>query len=274
MTAGLTCPSSCLADGTQCATNYVTGPWGGVCPMIPDFCATCCNGSYVTAPPPACAGTQTLCGPGVCNNNGLCDSGETFCNCPSDCSAVCGDGCVTAPEQCEPPGTPTCDLSCQNITIATVCNIFPGMMSVCVAGECCLPDPVNGLPYEVCVPAICDPANVAATCKGLPSIDTCGAPNWSCPGIACGGVCPACPPSCGDISASVGGFGPLGGVCNAFYDTYFVSPATGFQTGNEVYTDSLCTTPVNDMFIREGGGGRVYNMLSGNVIGSDTGNTC
>jgi cysteine-rich repeat protein len=44
-------------------------------------------------------------------------------------SAVCGDGMVQASEQCEPPGTPRCDLSCRRIALGLSCgngSVDPG----------------------------------------------------------------------------------------------------------------------------------------------------
>jgi hypothetical protein len=35
-------------------------------------------------------------------------------------TAVCGDGCVSGTEQCEPPNTTTCDANCQNIVCADI----------------------------------------------------------------------------------------------------------------------------------------------------------
>jgi len=52
-----------------------------------------------------------------CNDDGVCDPGETICECPDDdCPDVCGDGCCTGaedeagcPEDCEAAGGDPCD---------------------------------------------------------------------------------------------------------------------------------------------------------------------
>ena len=71
-----------------------------------------------------------------CKVDGDCNSaaGET-CD-AGDCipaAAVCGDGVVTGAEQCEPPGSATCDAACQNIVPATCGN---GNVETAAGEEC------------------------------------------------------------------------------------------------------------------------------------------
>ncbi len=60
-------------------------------------------------------GTPLAEGAGCKNNTGTCKSG--ICT-----LKTCGNGTVDAGEQCEPPGTATCDAQCQNIVVAACGN--------------------------------------------------------------------------------------------------------------------------------------------------------
>lgn len=129
-------PSSCgngtLDTGEDCDFGTGNGPGTGCetnckfsCTKSPDSCAdtNVCNGAEscqnVTVSgktgQKCSAGTNatkcTACGTGVCNGTGAC------------ASSTCGDGCVDATkgEQCEPPGTSTCDSSCKTI-VPAVCG--------------------------------------------------------------------------------------------------------------------------------------------------------
>jgi cysteine-rich repeat protein len=108
-------------DGTvvapeTCDTGIATG--AGSCPTA----ATCNDGDACTADSlvaggtcmAACANTAIAAGPA----DSCCPSGATIGTDP-DCAASCGDGVVTAPEQCDPPAAGTCSATCQTIVSAT-----------------------------------------------------------------------------------------------------------------------------------------------------------
>ncbi len=105
-------------------------------------------------------GVGPVCGDGIVSGTEKCDTaiaaGQTGA-CPTSCTggdvcaplklqgsdcqaacvatpitvAVCGDGCVTSPETCEPPNTATCDANCHSIVQPTCGN------GVVDAGENC-----------------------------------------------------------------------------------------------------------------------------------------
>ncbi len=78
--------------------------------------------------------------------------------------------------------------------------------------------------------------------------------------------------ACLPVSARVANDGGPSGICNAYCDTYYVSPNPGLQGGNTVYYDAACQSMATEMFVADCGG-QIYSMNSG-VIGAPTGNAC
>ena len=127
------CGNGTIESGEDCDFGTGNGPGTGCeptckfsctkspdsCPAPIDACAgpSSCQAVTVSGKPgQKCAsGTPlakcTACGAG---SGGVCQSGA--CRTPT-----CGDGCVSAPETCEPPSTATCDASCKTV-VAAVCG--------------------------------------------------------------------------------------------------------------------------------------------------------
>jgi cysteine-rich repeat protein len=99
---------SCLPE--VCGDNIVN-------PDAPSS-ETCDDGN--TDPGDGCSATcQLECGNGTLEGEETCDDSGESATCDDDCTAVqCGDGNVneTAGEDCEPPGSATCDENCQDAT--------------------------------------------------------------------------------------------------------------------------------------------------------------
>ena len=126
-------------------------------------------GSFIDAPPPA------VCGNGSMEAPEQCDDSNTL---PGDgCSATCtieeegpqcGDGTVDPPEQCEPPNRRQCDNQCQTIPIPIMCG------NGIVEREQC--DDSNTLPGDGCS-ATCT-IEEAAECGRI--VDAEHPPNGTC----------------------------------------------------------------------------------------------
>ncbi len=241
---GITCDSNCL-NVTSCYLfpgNYALCPGGECCVPDPghqgfEMCTTTCTGCIDD---------------GDCDDGNACTADVCFGgSCQHNSSAVC----VPANQASTPCGNPSID-SCGNLNAAC-----PGSQGCGGSGN----------------PECWDCFNTSGTGQGnfCYSDGTAGQTN------ACTSACalpynlPAQVPmyycvDCGPVTAS---YGPLGNICSTVFDLYYASPATGFQVGNHVFTDSACTTPINGTGIRAGGG-EVFNMINGNEIGPSTGNTC
>ena len=86
------CGNGVLDAGEKCDTGIAPGNAGA--------CPTSCN-----------PGTDP-CNPVKLQGTGC----QAACVATPITVAVCGDGCVTSPETCEPPNTATCDANCKSVT--------------------------------------------------------------------------------------------------------------------------------------------------------------
>lgn len=126
------CGDGLVEGAEQCDFGAGNGPNTGCettcmfsCGKMPDTCpdANTCNGVEVCSTVVVNGGTGQACLAGQqapdCSAcaGGLCKSGA--CN-----ASMCGDGCVDAGmgEQCEPPGSATCDAMCKNVAAVTCGN--------------------------------------------------------------------------------------------------------------------------------------------------------
>jgi hypothetical protein len=105
-------------------------------------------------------GCTSPCGNGTVDAGEECEPPGTT-TCDASCQRVpsCGDGFVDAPEECEPPGTPTCDAACARIPTCGDGIVDPG--------EAC-----DGAPSAECAPAsICGAPGDALACQCCSSGD-------------------------------------------------------------------------------------------------------
>jgi cysteine-rich repeat protein len=134
--AGSNCGNGMLNAGEQCDLGTANNGTGKGCTATCQFECTTAPDSCAAADTNACDGTMkctVATGLGGTGTGQKCVNGAVPAACAtcggtnvcvaSACAAPkCGDGCVTAGEQCEPPGTATCSATCQTITTAVCGN--------------------------------------------------------------------------------------------------------------------------------------------------------
>jgi cysteine-rich repeat protein len=109
--------------GTGCETTCKTS-----CTKAPDSCvdANPCNGTEVCGDVVVGSQTGAKCAAGTPLATGAaCGGGKLCLGAPLACvTSACGDGFVDAGtgEQCEPPGTASCDASCHTVAVAACGN--------------------------------------------------------------------------------------------------------------------------------------------------------
>ena len=129
--------------------------------------------NYPVATPPTLTGS-TVSPPFALVAEPLCTAPDTPAGCLVPCPA-CGNRTAEFPEQCDPPGCPTCDLHCRTLLPAGCVDANP-----CTANDC---DPVFGCVNEPLADgSACNDANPCTTA------DTCVS------GVCAGGP----PPDCDD----------------------------------------------------------------------------
>lgn len=126
------CGNGSVEVGEQCDFGAQNGPGTGCeascqfsCTMAPDSCPDA----------DACNGVETCTAVMVGGQAGQkCSAGAALADCTSCAGglcvagackvSLCGDGCVDGAtgEKCEPPGSPTCDATCQTIVVAACGN--------------------------------------------------------------------------------------------------------------------------------------------------------
>ncbi|MBY0277574.1 hypothetical protein K2Z84_19750 [Candidatus Binatia bacterium] len=154
-------PGSCKGAAQRCASRSTCGRAGAV---------TCCRttsagvtSGSIKSSAAACRAPRggTAC---VADHASLCDACDG-----AGCAPSCGNGVVEAGEQCEPPGTATCDASCQ--TIAPVCG-----NDTVEAGEECEPPGTATCDASCQRVPLCGDGFVdgGEACDGTPSAGQCG----------------------------------------------------------------------------------------------------
>ena len=110
--AGMTCGNN-MIEGTETCddgnTDVEACPYGTATCMV---CGDACT--MVSSTGPVCGDSMVEAGEETCDDGA---SNGTYGSCNAMCAGVleCGDGIVNGPEECEPPGTATCDASCVTI---------------------------------------------------------------------------------------------------------------------------------------------------------------
>ncbi|MBP6630970.1 MAG: DUF4215 domain-containing protein [Kofleriaceae bacterium] len=157
-----TCDDGNLVAGDGCdPTCRVTGCGSGVVTAG----ESCDDGNLVSADGCDANCTPTGCGNGVVTAGEVCDDGDLTSGdgCDGNCTPTgCGNGIVTAGEACEPPGTASCDASCQALCAgpADCADLDP-----CTSNERCLPggcavDPTPTDDDQPCTADGCDASGV------------------------------------------------------------------------------------------------------------------
>lgn len=132
---GSSCGNGTLQAGEQCDLGTANNGTGKGCTATCQFECTTAPDSCAAADTNACDGTMkctVATGLGGTGTGQKCVNGAAPAACAScggtnvcvasACAAPkCGDGCITAGEQCEPPGTGSCSATCQTTT-AAVCG--------------------------------------------------------------------------------------------------------------------------------------------------------
>ncbi len=198
-------------------------------------------------------GGGPVCGDGIVSGNEKCDTaiaaGQTGA-CPTSCNpgtdpcnpvklqgtgcqaacvatpitvAVCGDGCVTPPETCEPPNTATCDATCHTIVQPTCGN------GVVDTGETCDTAIAAGqpgaCPTSCAAPNACTTSTLqnagtcTAACVNTPIVPCCGngvvETGETCDTAIAAGQPGACPTSCAAPNACTTSTLQNAGTCTA-----------------------------------------------------------
>jgi hypothetical protein len=160
----------------------VGAPCTGGIDCLGDFCIPDWPGGYCTDlgcdlgdPVASCAAFG---GDGICVDAGGTPACFDQCSGDPDCrmgyfclmigmgtgvcipEAVCGNGTVEMGEECEPPGTPTCDDMCQGLGGAPIGD--PCTSAADCAGDACIPEP--DWPMGYCTDIGCDPMDPVASC--------------------------------------------------------------------------------------------------------------
>ncbi len=222
-----------FADATAANTTYQCSVSGNKTLTITVSTAGCTDDS-LSVDVTCGGGVGPVCGNGILETGEKCDNGitagqpgacPTACPKPSDpcktstltgtaadCTAqcvdatitvaVCGDGCVTAPETCEPPNTVTCDANCK--TIGNLCG-----NGVVDSGETC--DTAISAGQPGACPTSCTAPNACTTsvlqgnactakCVNTPIVPCCGngvlETGETCDTAIAAGQPGACPTTC------------------------------------------------------------------------------
>ncbi len=219
-------------DGPDCGGIPVSGPSGEPCCCIgPPNCGNGIVDSGEQCEPPNTATCNLTCQnitPSVCGNNIIeageqCDDGNAINTdaCLNTCQlATCGDTFIqTTIEQCEPPNTATCSLTCQTITPPVCGNGVINGGEVCDAGVGC---PVS--------------TNCAADCKSCCGDGMIQAPNEECDWGT--GNIPAQAQQCGAATCHATQCKCVGGLCG----NSIVNPGEQCDNGAANSNASACLT--------------------------------
>ncbi|MCP3980637.1 MAG: DUF4215 domain-containing protein [bacterium] len=117
-------------------------------------------------------GGQGECGNGVVEPGETCEPpGTSTCDASCQVIAVCGNGTVEPGEDCEPPSTTTCDASCRRIPLCGDGVVDPG--ETCDDGNTTPGDGCDALCRSEATGGACCDVTAAAGCAEDPSVESC-----------------------------------------------------------------------------------------------------
>lgn len=155
---GAACESDFDCASEDCFLGWPGGFCSGACDPV-DRCSRyggTCGGEYCLA---ECVAEYPNCRPGYgCLDSGLVSPGGSALYA---CVPSCGDGVLDPGEECEPPGTATCDALCEGTGTAPV-GAPCASAADCAGNHCFLTE--SAFTGGYCTQLWCDPTDPVASC--------------------------------------------------------------------------------------------------------------